>query len=1124
MDFITKRFERRINISQRGTLARRSLLQARIEYLYYFMLGYLWNKQRDTLTKTELIDFVGKLDGKLTIGSIVHTLKTFDKDKEFIGGKQAEDILKKYLNYRNENIGHGYVFDDQAHESEDVLVKLYEDLLAYIPRLQKTMDIVVVQRQEIYCETNIFTGLVYKASENGEPDSWSCPVDVMDPIEDFPQVFYRIDGAYFKISPFVLVDAPNGESFVFNKIDQKLTGNTVYSRLFETAKDHRNIQELINTSITTGHQKVGSNGTIMNHFDTNYRGKYIEVGLTDVVKRFLMYGTSAVSAVLWGNGGVGKTACAQKVCLDLFNDTRSMFEYIVFITAKDRRFNEYTGQIEDFENGQNYQGIINAIYTTRYGTPLEYAENTPEFKAAEIEIQGMKSKGGRRALLLIIDDFETFPDSEKAKISEFIRALNLLHHKVLITTRNRKLIGGAESIPSNALDQNAAINFLNEKIKQSYPHRAEYLKNLMQDNAVCARIYEATGGVPIFMLQWLHLFVQNPTDRDMYQRFDTRVEAREFLSGRVYDSLREDARVLYAALSVVVSEEQTFQIERLRYVCEKALAMPDSFDDSFQELEDLCIVEQYQIDADNKAQSLYRVYTKSFLDDMENRFGKLNDSVRNAIQGRLKSAGGNQGKYSLFDSLLIEARQSRGLNNESLTVSKYRHIIKHEGCPYGQKRQALIELIGYYFSHRDDPDKAIETLRMYEKDFERDPQVLYKYIYSLWGVSDTAYKSVAFEELKKYFDADLSVTANNVQFFALGSAYYTIYVLNDNIENNFPAAKSAFAICDALYIYISSKTDPKDVAARTTYQHEIKVALLQAVRLTANLAVLQDFYGKKCAEFGEYFLSNYQNAVKECNAVKKQLVSVEPFVRSMTSADNSHTYAETVPAGCVLFVPQYVKYNIDGLPQYLNGSVGEIKGGIAWYDFDKFGWELSKRGGTEEVMKDLCERGKPIPAVVTAVSDRGMYSLSIYDTELALCDIVNWEATPTSISATQEKRQEILTGCVEQETVTEEEAAAAGAFEPGSIVEFTYSSPYINRETQRYQGVFGSIVSPDNKALLHISQLSTHFVTQDDMEDFVAMCEERKTFSVRIINRTDRGIEISLIDVTPGFDELISET
>lgn len=612
------------------------------------------------------------------------------------------------------------------------------------------------------------------------------------------------------------------------------------------------------------------------------------------------------------------------------------------------------------------------------------------FKDAENKICHLMGQNKKRALLLVIDDYETFSDGEKIKISKFIQTLNLSHHKVIITTRNLKLAGGGFPIPSNALDQVHTINFLKEKIKQTYPNRTEYFEKISLDSASCIRIYEATGGVPIFILQWLHLFVQNPSDEELYQRFDTRAEAREFLSGRVYDSLREDARLLYAALSVVAAGDQTFQIERLRYICEKSLTSPDSFDDAFQELEDLCIVEQYQIDPDNRAQSLYRVYTKSFLDDMETKFNGLKDTIKRAIKSRLKSAGGNIVKYSLFDSLLIDARQSRGLNNESATVSKYRHIIKHEECPYAQKRQALIELIGYYFSYQDNPDKAIETLRTYEREFERDPYVLYKYVYFLWGASDSAYKSVAFEELKKYFETDLSVSDNNVQFFALGAAYYTIYVLNDSIESNIESAKSAYAICYALFSYVSTTSNSEDINAVHLFQHEIKVALLQAVRLTANLSLYDNTYASKCVEMGEYFLKNFSTSVLECNSVKKQLTSVKPLIKTKATDDKQKTVTESMPDGCVSFVPQYIKYNIDGLPQYLNGLVNDTKGGIAWYDFDKFSWELSKQGGTAAVMDQLIDRGAPIPAVITSISDRGMYSLSIYDTGFALCDIMQW--------------------------------------------------------------------------------------------------------------------------------------
>ena len=120
MDFITERFERQIKLSQSGSTDKSSLLQARIEYLFYFMLGYLWNKRRDDLGKDELSNFVKSLNGKLTVGSILHTIKIFDKDGEFIDGKRSDEISRKYLNYRNDYIGHGYVFADGAQESEKI--------------------------------------------------------------------------------------------------------------------------------------------------------------------------------------------------------------------------------------------------------------------------------------------------------------------------------------------------------------------------------------------------------------------------------------------------------------------------------------------------------------------------------------------------------------------------------------------------------------------------------------------------------------------------------------------------------------------------------------------------------------------------------------------------------------------------------------------------------------------------------------------------------------------------------------------------------------------------------------------------------------------------------------------
>lgn len=1123
MDFITEKFEKRIRLSTPGSTERRSHLQARIEYLYYFMLGYLWNKHRDALTIEELSRFVNTLEGRLTIGRIIGSIKQFDKDRELISSNHVEEILVKYKDYRDSYIGHGYTFGDRAEADEAILTNFFTDLTAKIPLLNRKMDIVVVSNVTgSNIQNAVCSGMVYKYDEKGEPEPWNCPAGLLDLPSEFPHVYYRIgDNDYIRVSPFILVEGIDVKVFVFNAIEQKLTGKTIYTQLFVSDKQTYTIPEFINTSITSEYSRKSANSTLMNHFSENYH-RYIEVGLTKTMRNFACDDSAYVSAVLWGNGGVGKTACAQKVCQDLFNDSRQSFEYIVFVTAKDRKFNEITGQIENLDNNQNYYGIINAIYSTKYGKTLECPEGSPEFVAVVDSIKQMKGYPNKklRALLLVIDDFETFPDSEKTKISEFVGDLDVMAHKVIITTRNSQLAHG-KRIPANELDQNNTIDFLREKIKDSYPRSKEAFERLVSSADVRRKIHEATGGVPIFILQWLHLFVQNPSGDGLYSQLGTREAAREFLSGRVYQSLRENAKKLYAVLSVISATDQTFQIDRLRYVCENSMSS-DGFDDAIQELEQLCIIEPYQIDAQNKSMSLYRVYAKSFLDDMGLKFKGLDDSTRNQIIGRLRSAGGSAAKHSVFDSLLIEARQSRGMNNENLTVSKYRHIIKLSECPYALRRQALIELLGYYFSYQDNLDKMIETQKAYAQDFPRDPVVLYKYIYYLWGGAEAEYRAVAFKELKAYFDEDMSVNATNVQFFALGAAYYTIYVLSSGSQVDVGQAERSYQICNSLFSFITNVKESVDVKAITDYRHEIKMALVQEVRLTANLSIHNDAYVSKCEAIAEYFLSSFADSKLECSSVKKQLASVQKLAEPEEHSSNPIKPTNQIPDGCVAFLPQYIKYNLDGLPQYLNGFVNDTRAGIAWYDIEKFGWELSNYGGMFELMGRLLDKGIPIPAMITAVSDRGMYTLSLFNTGLALCDIVNWgdeedtrENIQQEVISSKEKEQGATTGTIQ----TTNESGDSVCNE--SLVQFTYTGSLWRHG--KYQGVFGYVGSEENKALLHISQMdSNSFISDKDMEKFIEVCQQIKTITVKIQGKTDKGLQVSLIDVIPSFRELLN--
>ena len=62
---------------------------------------------------------------------------------------------------------------------------------------------------------------------------------------------------------------------------------------------------------------------------------------------FLKDGKSSVAAILWGHGGVGKTATIQSVCDDFSNSERKFFDYVIFLSAKDRIYNIHTGDVND---------------------------------------------------------------------------------------------------------------------------------------------------------------------------------------------------------------------------------------------------------------------------------------------------------------------------------------------------------------------------------------------------------------------------------------------------------------------------------------------------------------------------------------------------------------------------------------------------------------------------------------------------------------------------------------------------------------------------------------------------------------------------------------------------------
>ena len=94
MDYILKKFEASINLADDKD--KSEYMRARIEYLIYFLLGYVWNKYKKDIDVSDMLQFSQKLGGSLTLGKIIRYIKNFDENSVV----SSTDTLTEYNKYR----------------------------------------------------------------------------------------------------------------------------------------------------------------------------------------------------------------------------------------------------------------------------------------------------------------------------------------------------------------------------------------------------------------------------------------------------------------------------------------------------------------------------------------------------------------------------------------------------------------------------------------------------------------------------------------------------------------------------------------------------------------------------------------------------------------------------------------------------------------------------------------------------------------------------------------------------------------------------------------------------------------------------------------------------------------
>lgn len=667
-------------------------VRVKIEYGLVFILGYLWNKKHKRMRNDVRVSILRSLR-KPTVGQIINNIKLIDYDHEC--DTKGLEALDAYKRFRNEYLGHGYIFPDQQALMYQLICEL-EHAVYRIPILQQRYDLVYVEKET----TLSVSGIRYVLG--GLFDPWNANRNVhpflLKHVYAVKSGLFRVQ--YIDLSPFVLIEHIS-EFYLLRNVEEYLTGRVIYNRILRTGTLAVEYEEFSDVSLEQNELKRRSvNNTIINHYANNYH-TYFEVGpLKQKIQRFLKTDRANVCCTIWGHGGVGKTALVQSIIDALISEENRTFEYIIFASAKDRHYNVYINQIEERSGHYtSYEGVMRLI-------------NQVVFSTANTSAHDVLQSNAR--MLFVIDDFETFPDEEKRKIEEFIRSLDINRHKVVITTRANTVIGEVFNV--DELDPITASNFVTQLLTSGEYQIANvdaFIRQLEEEETYL-RVHEVTQGRPLFLYALVSIWVQERSLANTLQyRFGTYREAIDFLYGRVYDYLSPLAQDIFVVMSQIVNEQDLTNLtEKLYYILDMSMQPP--FEKAMRELVKLRIIEE--IDS-----TFFRIYSAEILMMMRERYQQRSVAFQQQVAQRIAQISVDP-RLNNDRALLQNALAARHSLPKEQVVAKFKVVLNNASCAHEIKLEAICSLGEYVAEICLDPQNAIELMVSYVHIFSNDVQ------------------------------------------------------------------------------------------------------------------------------------------------------------------------------------------------------------------------------------------------------------------------------------------------------------------------------------------------------------------------------------------------------------------
>lgn len=914
MDFILKRMNKLIENADTGSLQEFTLVRERIEYSLIFILAYLWNQNFEDLlidNKSEIIEQLYNLQ----IGQVVNIIRGLDKDSKILS-KKAYQAINEYPRLRNQRVGHGFPHDDMASEIANDFMKLFEDMVANIDILRKDWIFVYVKKHH----SNTYSGDRFITIDS-IPENWSC-VDEVFPFEIGR--LYAVDNNmnYVKLSPFIDIENSGEDKALFCSLKEKLTGNVKYNYLFKTGSKEKAWEELASIySVEEDGLLLSSNGTIMNSFEKNYV-EYIDNGIGDAgfqLREFLIKNKSSVSATLWGHGGIGKTACAQKMCLELFHDKTRQFAYIIFVSAKDRLYNVFTGKIQtinivDEQRVKTFDDVIKAI-----GKPICRHLCAEEYTVDNIcnYIINSDSK-----MLFVIDDLETIDRSQVPLFESFINKLDSHYHKVLFTTRSKICIG--QEISLHELDESTSMTFVKSIIKAYYPNNIRQFDAVCKDTALIKALHDATDGRPIFLFQFAHIFAQSGIANSNWQEMKKTDSAKEFLFGRIYSYLSKQAQDLFCAIPSIISpEEVVFRKDVLFFIVRHYIEEKEA-ETYFEELELLKVVEIYD-------GGIYRVYSNEILKMMSEAHENREIAYKDTIKNNIRTIGDPSSvTTSIYQARFDEANKLRHKGNRLEVEEAYRSILRLKDAPYDIRKRSLINLVSYVSIEHLSHQSAIKAFEDFYNQFKDDTDLLKLYVQSLWAEGK---KLEATDLLQQHVKQRNWRHRENQEMYGLYVAYRSDYYLDkmntliEQISIKNLSGKEASREYDVLNNEIIKFFEDNNMSLikflqsenlrdfQPKIRHNFEMATVQSIKMILLLSKCASKYSKIGYPLTEYALdtisAHYKPGISRHKQIfKRTLESIDKF----NGLETTYISVGDIYEGVVIGVKPYgvfVKINKD---------------------------------------------------------------------------------------------------------------------------------------------------------------------------------------------------------------------